>query len=423
MVGWALTKGFYNWDIGKGGSISESTAVYTIKNSSGVVQLTAGQGLSLRVMGVRDSQSLLVASDIFTSELSDAFLMEICRAKLCGSSLTALRDFDECQVFSNSEAASKVIDIASVLGKLTGLVLVDCTASSETIGLLNQAAELGCCVVLANKKPLASETRDYEKLLSRLRHIRYESTVSSFVPQVLVLLCWPSCDMLSDLDMLSDISFISMAKVGAGLPVICSLTRILSSGDNIHRIVGSLSGTLGYVMSELEDGKPFSQVVQAAKSLGYTEPDPRDDLGGMDVARKALIVSRLLGAQMNLDDIKVDSLYPDKMGPDKMTVQDFLENGLPSLDKDIEARVQTASSNGNVLRYVCMIEGLRCTVGLKELPKHSALGRLRGSDNVVEVYSRCYPEQPLVIQGAGAGNDTTAAGVLADIVDLQDLFS
>ncbi|KAJ6790645.1 uncharacterized protein M6B38_174385 [Iris pallida] len=212
------------------------------------------------------------------------------------------------------------------------------------------------------------------------------------------------------------------STVGAGLPVIASVTRVLASGDPITHITGSLSGTLGYVMSEVEDGKLFSEVVLAAKSLGYTEPDPRDDLSGMDVARKALILARLLGQRINLSDIQVESLYPDELGPNSMSTEAFLESGLSSLDKDVDERVRSASSKGNVLRYVCVIEGPRCQVGLKELPKDSPLGRLRGSDNVVEIYSRCYKNSPLVIQGAGAGNDTTAAGVLADIVDLQDLF-
>ncbi|KAJ8646510.1 hypothetical protein MRB53_008258 [Persea americana] len=348
--------------------------------------LHAKQGLQLRVVGVCDSQSLVLTADVFTMELSDTSLMEICQKKSSGSPLTALNDFGECQIFRNSEATRKIVEIAALLGRSTGLVLIDCSASSDTIRVLNGVVDLGCCIVLANKKPLTSGIEDYEKLVSHLRHIRYESTV------------------------------------GAGLPVITSLNRIIASGDPIHRIVGSLSGTLGYVMSELEDGKPFSQVVRGAKGLGYTEPDPRDDLGGMDVARKALILARLLGWRINLDSIKVDSLYPDAMAPDTMSVEDFLNNGLPSLDNGIEERVKVASSNGNVLRYVCMIEGSRCEVGLKELPKDSPLGRLRGSDNVLEIYSRCYQELPLVIQGAGAGNDTTAAGVLADIVDLQDLF-
>ncbi|XP_042476807.1 bifunctional aspartokinase/homoserine dehydrogenase 1 isoform X2 [Macadamia integrifolia] len=313
--------------------------------------------------------------------------MEICRVKSSGSSLSMLNGLGEFQIFMDMESTRKAVEIAGRLSRTTGLAVVDCSASSEAIEALKQFIDIGCCVVLANKKPLTSSMEDFEKLFSHPRRIRHESTV------------------------------------GAGLPVITSLNRILASGDPIYRIIGSLSGTLGYVMSELEDGKPFSQVVKAAKSLGYTEPDPRDDLGGMDVARKGLILSRLLGWRLNLDDIKVESLYPDEMVPDKMSLEDFIANGLPLLDKNIEERVKLASSKGNTLRYVCSIEGMRCHVGVQELPKNSALGRLRGSDNVLEIYSRCYKDYPLVIQGAGAGNDTTAAGVLADIIDLQDLFS
>ncbi|OVA05636.1 Homoserine dehydrogenase [Macleaya cordata] len=348
--------------------------------------LHAKQGLRLRVVGVCDSKSFLVASDVSKMELDDASLMEICRVKSSGSSLSTLNSSGDSQIFTNMESTRKVLDTATLLGRSTGLVFVDCSASSETIGVLTQVVDLGCCIVLANKKPLTSSLEDYEKLVSHPRHIRHESTV------------------------------------GAGLPVITSLNRILASGDPIHRTIGSLSGTLGYVMSEVGDGKQFSEVVKAAKCLGYTEPDPRDDLGGMDVTRKALILARLLGSRINLDNIKVESLYPDEMGSDRMSVEDFLANGLPLLNKDIETRFRVASSNGNVLRYVCMIEGSSCQVGIKELPKDSPLGRLRGSDNVLEIYSRCYRDLPLVIQGAGAGNDTTAAGVLADILDLQDLF-
>lgn len=350
--------------------------------------LHANLGVHLRVVGVSDSKSLVVASDVFTKEFNDNLLSEICRLKADHSSLsTLISGFGgECQVFLDSDLRGKLSEIASLLGISTGLAFVDCSASSETVEILTQAVDLGCCIVLANKKPLTSTMEDYDKLVSRPRRIRYESTV------------------------------------GAGLPVIASLNRILSSGDPVHRIVGSLSGTLGYVMSEVEDGKPLSQVVKAAKSLGYTEPDPRDDLSGMDVARKALILARLLGMRINIDSIKIESLYPEEMGPNIMSVEDFLSTGLPLLDNDIGERVRKASLNGNVLRYVCVIEGSRCTVGIQELPKNSPLGRLRGSDNVLEIYSRCYSEQPLVIQGAGAGNDTTAAGVLADILDIQDLF-
>ncbi|VFQ94083.1 unnamed protein product [Cuscuta campestris] len=348
--------------------------------------LHAKLGVRLRVVGVCDSKSLLVAPDIFTEELGDPLLLAVCQAKSSANSLQSFSDSGICQTFTSADATRKIVDVGGLLGRSTGLAFVDCSASSNTVGTLSRVVDFGCCVVLANKKPLTSSMEDYDKLVAKSRHLRHESTV------------------------------------GAGLPIIASLTRLISSGDTVYRVIGSLSGTLGYVMSEVENGKLFSEVVTAAKSLGYTEPDPRDDLGGMDVARKALILARLLGRRINLDNMKIESFYPPYMGPDVMALEEFLKTGLPMLDKGIQERIETASSNGNVLRYVCLIDDARCEVGIQEVPKNSALGRLRGSDNVLEIYSRCYKEQPLVIQGAGAGNDTTAAGVLADILDLQDLF-
>ncbi|KAJ0266510.1 Homoserine dehydrogenase [Hirschfeldia incana] len=347
--------------------------------------LHAKMGVHLRVVGVSDSKSLVVPiDDVLKEELDDEVLSEVCSIKSAGSPLTTLGALEKggCRVFNGSESRRETEEIAQLLG----LVVVDCSASSDTVEILTKAVDLGCCVVLANKKPLTSTLEHYDKLVLDPRRIRHESTV------------------------------------GAGLPVIASMNRIISSGDPVHSIVGSLSGTLGYVMSELEDGRPLSQVVRAAKTLGYTEPDPRDDLSGMDVARKGLILARLLGKRIIMDSIKIESLYPEEMGPGVMSVDDFLQNGVAKLDQNIEERVKRASSNGCVLRYVCMIEGSSVQVGIREVPKDSPLGRLRGSDNIVEIRSRCYKEQPLVIQGAGAGNDTTAAGCLADIIDMQDLF-
>ncbi|XP_011629283.1 uncharacterized protein LOC18425229 isoform X2 [Amborella trichopoda] len=339
----------------------------------------------LRFIGVCDSRSLVLVNDLSKGELREDALEEIRRVKSSGSYLSTL-NYDGCHVIEYPAVDKKLIEVGGLLASSTGLVYIDCSASADTIIILKSVIEIGCFAVLANKKPLTSDIDIYDKLVSCPRHIRYESTV------------------------------------GAGLPVITSLNRLLTSGDPVHRIIGSVSGTLGYVMSELEDGKPFSEVVRAAKQLGFTEPDPRDDLSGMDVARKALILFRLLGGRTNIGNIKVESLYSDLMGPEKMSTQDFLDNGLEMLDDELKKKVNVASSTGNVLRYVCVIEGSSCQVGLLEVPQNSPLGRLKGSDNLIEIYSRCYRELPLVIQGAGAGNDTTAAGVLADIVDLQDLF-
>ncbi|CAN0858122.1 Bifunctional aspartokinase/homoserine dehydrogenase [Linum grandiflorum] len=285
--------------------------------------LHAKQGIHLRVVGVSDSKSLVVASNVLTGELKDDFLSEVCRVKSDGSSLSKLVQLGDCHLHMDSESRNQVMEIAALLGKSTGLVFVDCSASSETVEILTQVVDLGCCIVLANKKPLTSSMEHYDKLVQYPRRIRHESTV------------------------------------GAGLPVIASLNRLLSSGDPIHRIVGSLSGTLGYLMSEVEDGKPLSEVVKAAKALGFTEPDPRDDLSGMDVARKALILGRLLGRQIGMDSIKIESLYPDEMGPQVMSVEEFLSKGIVLLDSNVEERVRKASMHDKVLRYVCVIEDSR----------------------------------------------------------------
>lgn len=163
-------------------------------------------GVRLRVVGVADSKSLLSVPDIFTTELDDHSVDEICRLKSNGSSLSSLTSYGDYQVFSNSETITNITEVASHLVRSTGLAVVDCSASSDTIGILQKVAEMNGCIVLANKKPLTSSMEDYDKLVLHPRRLRHESTV------------------------------------GAGLPVIMSINRLLSSGDTIHRIVGSLSG-------------------------------------------------------------------------------------------------------------------------------------------------------------------------------------
>ncbi|XP_038879522.1 uncharacterized protein LOC120071359 isoform X3 [Benincasa hispida] len=352
--------------------------------------LHAKQGVHLRVIGVCDSRSLVVASDVLTTELNDKILSEICHVKLGGGSLSNLSNFGESKLFFNTEATKKVIDIATLLGKATGLACVDCSASSDTVNMLKQVVDLGCCIVLANKKPLTSTIVIHSYVFNKCnattifdfgqsKSLGYVHAFSSFkslfsllfrILQTLNLEILrsqePQGTNVSGHRAICKDDYNKLithprrirheSTVGAGLPVIVSLIRMLSSGDPVHHIIGSLSGTLGYIMSEVEEGKPLSQVVKVAKSLGYTEPDPRDDLSGMDVARKALILARLLGQQINLGDIKVESLFPKEMGPDVMPIDDFLNSGVLSLDNDIQERVTKASSRGNVLRYACVVE-------------------------------------------------------------------
>jgi len=261
-----------------------------------------------------------------------------------------------------------------------GAVVVDCTASDETLDALFLALERGYQVVLANKKPLTVVQDVYDGISRSAGDARWETTV------------------------------------GAGLPVIATLNRMVSSGDEIERIAGSFSGTLGYLMTGLEEGRSYSETVAEAYRLGYTEPDPRDDLGGVDVARKALILARRIGWRMEMEQVEISGLYPDRMAG--LSVDGFLAE-LPSLDEEYGARVASAAAEGKVLRYAATLSEGACSVGPTAVAKDSPLGRLSGTDNLVELYSRWYNPNPLVIQGRGAGVEATAAGVLSDIVELH----
>jgi homoserine dehydrogenase len=168
-------------------------------------------------------------------------------------------------------------------------------------------------------------------------------------------------------------------------------------------------------MTGLQEEKPFSAIVREAHRLGYTEPDPRDDLGGVDVARKALILARGLGWQLDLEDVEVQGLYPAEM--DGLTVAEFLE-ALPQLDQQFQMRVAEAAGANKVLRFAAQVEDGVCRVGPTLVSGASPLGRLSGTDNLVEFTTRWYTPNPLVVQGRGAGTDATAAGVLSDIIEL-----
>jgi homoserine dehydrogenase len=176
-----------------------------------------------------------------------------------------------------------------------------------------------------------------------------------------------------------------------------------------------LSGTLGYVLSEVSAGVPFSRAVRGAKTKGYTEPDPRDDLSGMDVARKALILARLLGYPGELRQSSVESLVP-KWGRD-LSVKDFLAR-LDEMDAQWKRRVEEAAAQGSVLRYLAQVTPATVAVGVQAVPLTSPLAGIKGSDNQLVFTTARYKSNPLVITGPGAGAEVTAAGVLNDILRL-----
>ncbi len=259
-------------------------------------------------------------------------------------------------------------------------VLVDLTAA-ETAPLLLEALEHGFHIVLANKKPLAVPQSEFDALLEaatrRGLSLRYEATV------------------------------------GAGLPVLDTLRKLKEAGDEVKMIQGCLSGTLGYLMTQLEQGVLFSTAVSRAFALGYTEPDPREDLSGMDVARKALILARTLGHRADLTDIVVDPLFPPEISDSNP--ERFLKK-LTQLDEQYQELQRQAQKEKKVLRYLAQISKNQITVGLQAVPSSSPPGRLHGTDNQVVLQTRRYAANPLVVTGPGAGADVTAAGVLNDIL-------
>ncbi len=204
------------------------------------------------------------------------------------------------------------------------------------------------------------------------------------------------------------------ATVGAGLPVITTLRDLVDTGDEVSAIAGIFSGTLAWLFNKYDGSVPFSELVTQARAMGYTEPDPRDDLSGVDVARKLVILAREAGHELSLEDVAVESLVPEALR--QASVEDFMAR-LHEVDAAFTQRLAQARACGHVLRYVAQFSpGQAPSVGLVELPADHAFANLRLTDNVVQFTTRRYCDNPLVVQGPGAGPEVTAAGVFADVL-------
>lgn len=261
-------------------------------------------------------------------------------------------------------------------------VLVDATAA-DTTHLLERALAHGWDLVLANKLPLSGES--------------------------------PKVDRLHRLAREQGSSILHEATVGAGLPVIDTMRKLVESGDRIRCIEGCPSGTLGFLFGELGRGRAFSAALRSAVSAGYTEPDPRADLSGADVARKSLILGRLIGFTGELGDIRVESLVPPSLRD--VPREEFLAR-LEEEDAEWAARVDAARAAGQVLRYRARVTPRRVDVGIVGVVSADPLAALSGTDNQFAFTTTRYRPQPLVITGPGAGPAVTAAGVVNDLLRL-----
>jgi len=279
---------------------------------------------------------------------------------------------------------AKPADALTVLSQhaLASPILVDLTAD-DTTPLVLAAVDAGMDVVLANKRPLAGPRRQSTALWEKVAAANQR--------------------MLTE------------ATVGAGLPIFDTYRKLVESGDRVLKIEGCLSGTLGFVLTEVERGKSFSQALRRAMELGYTEPDPRDDLSGADVGRKALILGRLLGFAGEPEDVAVESLVPPAL---RTIPRDVFVARLADMDADWAKRAAAAKTKGGTLRYVASVSKDKISVGLETVDRGSPFFGLKGTDNQVAFTTVRYRKNPLVITGPGAGPAVTAAGVLNDLLRL-----
>lgn len=289
------------------------------------------------------------------------------------------------------ESASQKSDLQELTGRiisqnLENSVFIDVTASDEPVKYYNDLLSNNIAIVTANKRANTQSMLQYNLLHASAKKrntpLHYET------------------------------------NVGAGLPVINVLQSLINSGDQVNKIEAVLSGTMNYLLSEYDGQKPFSELVQFAKDNSYSEPDPRDDLSGTDVARKCLILARECGWAIEESDIEVEPLMSPESAGAKDIPAFFAE--LKNYDQPFHQRFEAAKAKGKRLRYVAKIEGGKAKVSVMDVDDTHAFYSLRGTENCISLTTKYYQQYPMVIKGPGAGVNVTSAGVLADIVRIAE---
>ncbi len=291
------------------------------------------------------------------------------------------------------EKSGEKMSVAAFIKEMTRLnlpqsIFVDCTSSDDVVKHYGTILEHSISIVTPNKIANSGKLKDYEKLrdISKKRNVR----------------------------------FLYETNVGAGLPVISTLKDLLTSGDSIIRIEAVLSGTLSFIFNNFKPGTKFSDIVHEAHRRGYTEPDPRVDLSGMDVARKLLILSRETGLNIEMNDIVIEQILPANCKKAKNVEQFFAE--LEKSNEFFNARRKRADDKKKVLRFIAQLENNRASISLQEVDSSHPFYNLSGSDNIISYTTERYHERPLVVKGPGAGAEVTAAGVFAEIISIGNYF-
>lgn len=314
------------------------------------------------------------------------------RIKICGLANTKKMLFDERGIETtvwgdlpeNSASKSSIPAFIEKMKKmnLPNTVFVDCTANDSVIPFYEKILSNSISIVTPNKIANSLSMNFYRKIrVTANRNNAY---------------------------------FLYETNVCSAMPIIKTLNEIAANGDEVTKIEGVLSGTLGYIFTEMKQGEKFSKIVAKAKMNGFTEPDPRDDLNGLDVARKILILAREVGAELELKDVEVEKLIPSEFNKIK-SVDQFMHK-LKILDKVFDEKRLKAENNGRVLCYIASYENGKAKAGIQEIDENHPFYNINGIENIISIHTKFFNKKPLVIRGMGAGARFTASGVLSDIL-------
>jgi aspartokinase/homoserine dehydrogenase 1 len=282
--------------------------------------------------------------------------------------------------------AGKKADLQQFMDEIISMnlrnsIFVDITANEAVASVYYQLLQKSISVVACNKIAASSAYSNYKKLKTLAREF--------------------NCQFLFE------------TNVGAGLPVIATLNDLIHSGDRVQKIQAVLSGTLNFVFNNYDGSRKFADIVKQAQDEGYTEPDPRFDLGGTDVMRKIMILAREAGEKIEMEDIANNTFMPASCM--KGSVDDFYI-AMAKEEEHFKKLLEKAKADGCILKFVASFDNGKASVGLQHIdPKHD-LYHLYGKDNIVLFYTDRYKDQPMVVKGAGAGAEVTASGVFADII-------
>ena len=355
----------------------------TVAQMAGRAPQLRDEGLDIRITGATDSKSMIVANGADGMSLSRV-------EQAIGDRVS---DWDAASV----NATISDVDLDAFVNALQraakdsggAAVVVDNTSSDAVASLYQDWLKRGVHVVTPNKKANSGDLT------------RYELTKQAALD--------------------GNAFWLYEGTIGAGLPIVSTLRTLRASGDTIRVVQGIFSGTMSFLFNVWDPTKPFSDVVFQAKQAGYTEPDPRDDLNGLDVARKVVIAAREAGLDLSLHDVDVASLVPAEL--EDCSVEEYLTR-LPEFDSVIARQAMEADAEGKVLRFVGKVDVVAKTgtVELAKFPKDHPFATLQGADNIVEIQSMRYSAEmestPLIIRGPGAGAQVTAGGVFGDVCKL-----